>query len=204
MVAVCQLQSSGMVKALSEQTKGAPPIRTLCVFCASSSNLDQKYYDLGKSVGHIIASAGVRLVYGGASGGVMGVVADAVLAEGGEAVGVIPEVLSGQERAHQGLTELHVTEDMQQRQRKMADLSDAFLVLPGGLGTLAELFEILTWKQIRLHQKPVIILNSYGFWGALFKQFEHCHQEQFMYSDPSELFELIDKPEEINDFLLPD
>ncbi len=175
-------------------------IQSLCVFCASSSALDEGYYAIGEKVGEIIAAHRIHLVYGGAAGGIMGRVADAVLKRGGKVTGVIPEVLSGQERQHAGLTKMYVTKDMHERQKKMADLSDAFLVLPGGLGTLAEFFEILTWKQIGLHKKPIWLLNSDGFWSPLLEQFRYCHRENFMYSEPELLFDIVEQIEEINDF----
>ncbi len=185
----------------STSNASSAAIRSLCVFCASSAKLDEQYYQLGDDVGRMIADHGMRLVYGGAAGGVMGRVADSVLDRGALATGVIPKVLSGQERQHQNLTELHITEDMHDRQKKMADLSDAFLILPGGLGTLAEFFEILTWKQIGLHAKPIWLLNSNGFWDNLLEQFSHCHAEHFMYSDPQSLFDKFDDVTDINDFL---
>lgn len=188
---------------MSSKTSALPrkPIRSLCVFCSSSSKLDERYYGLGEEVGRVVASRGVHLVYGGAAGGIMGKVADAALAEGAEVTGVIPEVLSGHERRHKNLTALYVTKDMHERQKKMADLSDAFLILPGGLGTLAEFFEILTWKQIGLHEKPIWLLNSHGFWNYLLDQFKSCRVQNFMYSDPSSLFDTLEDAEEINDFL---
>lgn len=185
----------------ANNTVSSEVIHSLCVFCASSAQLDEKYYRIGDEVGRMIAERGIDLVYGGAAGGVMGRVADAVLERGAKATGVIPKVLSGQERQHLNLTQLYVTEDMHERQKKMADLSDAFLILPGGLGTLAEFFEILTWKQIGLHNKPVWLLNNYGFWDSLLGQFRHCHAEKFMYSDPGLLFDKFENVNEINNFL---
>lgn len=179
----------------------ANSIKSVCVFCSSSSKLEERYYRLGAQVGRIIASKNIHLVYGGAAGGIMGKLADAALEEGGEVTGVIPEVLSGHERRHQNLTALHVTKDMHERQKKMSDLSDAFLILPGGLGTLAEFFEILTWKQIGLHEKPIGLLNNHGFWKDLLEQFVYCRDEHFMYSDPASLFDTMEEVEEINGFL---
>jgi len=135
---------------------------------------------LARLVGTGLAERGIRLVYGGASIGMMGEVADAVLSGGGEAVGVIPENLMIKEVAHEGLTELVVTEDMHSRKMKMFELSDAFVSLPGGLGTLEETLEIITWKYLGIHIRPVILLNHEGFFDNLLAQFARCREDGVM------------------------
>lgn len=174
--------------------------KSLCVFCASSSAIDPAYMDLAAEMGRLCAENGWRLVYGGARGGMMGAMADAALAAGGHVEGVIPEVLGPQERAHSNLTRLHIATDMHDRQQKMAELADGFIVLPGGIGTLAEFFEIITWKAIGLHQKPVAIINSDDFWSSLLDTIEKCAAEGFLHRDPDRLFEVFQSPEEAIDF----
>lgn len=177
------------------------PVQSLCVFCASSSNIDQKYKELSQQIGKVTAQNGLRLVYGGAQGGLMGMMADAALAQGGEVVGVMPDILVGQERAHKGLSFLHITTDMHERQQKMADLADMFLILPGGMGTLAEFFEIVTWKAIGLHQKPIFVLNAFGFWDHLLETLENCKEQGFLHHDPASLFTVFDDFTEFQSFL---
>ena len=137
-------------------------VGNLCVFCGSSTAVARGYLDLAAQAGALIARCGMGLVYGGSRIGLMGAMADAALAEGGRVVGVIPRFLKTKEVAHTGLSELHMTETMHERQVGMAERADAFLVLPGGYGTLAEFFEVLTWKQLGLHDKPIAVLNGSG------------------------------------------
>ena len=142
-------------------------ITSLCVYCGSSRRGAQSHHDAARQLGETLAANGIRLVYGGGSVGLMGIVADTVLNNGGEVVGVIPKFLEDLEVGHTDCTELHVTGNMHDRKLKMATLSDAFAILPGGLGTLDETFEILTWKQLELHDKPVVLVNVDGFWDPL-------------------------------------
>ncbi len=139
----------------------------LCVFCGSSAGNREVFGVAAGQLGAAMVSRDMALVYGGASVGVMGAVADAVVASGGEAYGVIPESMLDDEVAHDGLTELYVVKSMHERKARMADMSDGFLGLPGGLGTLEELFEMLTWSQLRIHSKPVGLLNVDGFYDSL-------------------------------------
>ncbi|MCC6598851.1 MAG: TIGR00730 family Rossman fold protein [Alphaproteobacteria bacterium] len=177
-----------------------PNIKSLCVFCASSAFVEEKYRNLGVEMGEICAKNGWRLIYGGARGGIMGAMADAALASGGEVEGIIPEILGPQERAHAGLTRLHIVPDMHTRQKKMADLADGFVVLPGGIGTLAEFFEIITWKSIGLHQKPVVIINTYGFWDDLLQMIEKCGRERFMHKESAQMYDVLPTPEAAQNF----
>jgi uncharacterized protein (TIGR00730 family) len=142
-------------------------ITSLCVFCGSSSHVGAVYREAAAELGAAIARRGLRLVYGGGRVGLMGLLADAALAGGGHVVGVIPEFLRGLEVAHTGLTELRVVPTMHDRKRAMFELADAFMVLPGGLGTLDETIEVVTWKQLGLHDKPVVLIDAGGFWRGL-------------------------------------
>ncbi len=142
-------------------------IRSLCVYCGSSMGRDPAHREAAAAVGTLMAAKGVRLVYGGGAVGLMGVVADAVMAGGGEVLGVIPKGLFSNEVGHQGITELVEVDSMHQRKQRMAEEADAFLALPGGLGTLEELAEITTWAQLGIHDKPVGVLDLDGFWQPL-------------------------------------
>jgi uncharacterized protein (TIGR00730 family) len=142
-------------------------IRSLCVYCGSSDRGPAAHRDAARALGRELAQRGVRLVYGGGRVGVMGALADAVLEGGGTVTGIIPDFLMRHEVGHQGVTQLEVVSTMHERKARMAELSDGFVVLPGGLGTLEELFEIVTWKQLGLHTKPIIVVNSAGYWDNL-------------------------------------
>ncbi|MGA9720023.1 MAG: TIGR00730 family Rossman fold protein [Acidobacteriaceae bacterium] len=137
----------------------------MCVFCASSNGVDPVFLEAAKALGTSIAERGWRLVYGGADVGLMGALANAALAAGGEVTGVIPQALVSREIAHPGLTELIETTSMHERKAEMAKRADAFLVLPGGLGTLDEMCEILTWGLLGIHDKPVVLINTAGYWN---------------------------------------
>jgi uncharacterized protein (TIGR00730 family) len=141
--------------------------RRVAVFCGSASGNDPAYLAEARALGAAIAAAGLGLVYGGASVGLMGAVADAALAGGAEVIGILPDILAGKEIAHAGLTRLELVSTMHQRKARMAELADAFLILPGGYGTLEELLEVVTWAQLRLHAKPVILINTAAYWDGL-------------------------------------
>jgi uncharacterized protein (TIGR00730 family) len=155
-------------------------LRRLCVFCGSASGVRPEYADVARELGTTLAERGVGVVYGGASVGLMGVVAEAVLAAGGEAIGVIPQALVDREVAHSGLSELHVVGSMHERKALMAGLADAFVALPGGIGTLEELFEVFTWRQLGLHDKPIALLDVAGYWAGLAAFLEHAEAEGFL------------------------
>ncbi|MCL6415011.1 TIGR00730 family Rossman fold protein [Aestuariirhabdus sp. Z084] len=139
----------------------------VAVFCGSANGADPLYTDSARSLGRVLVEAGHELVYGGGKVGLMGVVADAVIDAGGQVVGVMPRALRDREIQHTGLTELHIVEDMHQRKAKMAQLADAFIALPGGIGTLEELFEVWTWAQLGYHGKPCGLLNIGAYYDAL-------------------------------------
>jgi len=147
-------------------------LRAVCVFCGSSAPADTRYLDAARGLGALIARKGVDLIYGGGSVGLMGELADAALGSGGRVIGVIPAGLFAREVGHTGLTELHEVASMHERKQLMYDLADAFVALPGGLGTLEELAEVATWSQLGLHSKPVVLLNVGGFWDPLLAQLD--------------------------------
>jgi uncharacterized protein (TIGR00730 family) len=155
-------------------------MKAVCVYCGSSDGAKPLYRDAAKAFGRAIVDANLSLVYGGGKVGLMGVIADEVMAAGGRAIGVIPELLVNKEVGHDGLSELHVVPDMHHRKKMMADLSDAFVALPGGAGTLEELFEVYTWAQLGYHQKAVAVLNIDHFYDPLISLLEHTVQEGFM------------------------
>ncbi|MEW9585929.1 TIGR00730 family Rossman fold protein [Paraburkholderia sp. DGU8] len=155
-------------------------MKSVCVYCGSANGAKPLYADAARAFGRALVQAGLALIYGGGKVGLMGVIADTVMAEGGRAIGVIPELLVNKEVAHHGLTELHVVPDMHHRKKMMADLSDAFVAMPGGVGTLEELFEVYTWAQLGYHGKPVALLDIGGFYDPLMRMLRHTVDEGFM------------------------
>lgn len=155
-------------------------LKKICVYCGSSSGKNPAYAQAATRLGQAMQQRGIGLVYGGAAVGIMGTVANAVLAAGGEAIGVIPKSLALKELAHQQLTELHVVESMHERKAMMAELSDGFIALPGGWGTLEELFEMLTWAQLGFHQKPCGLLNTEGYYDGLFDFLDSAFEQEFV------------------------
>ena len=151
--------------------------KSIAVFCASANGARPEYRAAAEELGRAIASRGLGLIYGGARVGLMGAVADAALAAGGHVVGVIPHVLVDKEVAHQGITELHVTSTMHTRKALMAEKADAFLILPGGYGTFEEMFEVLAWQTLKIHSKPVVLLNVAGFYDKLLEFLDVCDRE---------------------------
>ncbi|MGZ5049789.1 MAG: LOG family protein [Methylobacter sp.] len=155
-------------------------IHSICVYCGSSPGRLDAYASAAHALAEALVARDIRLVYGGAGIGIMGEVADRVLELGGEVVGVIPKALAHKEVAHANLTELHVTQSMHERKMRMAELADGFIALPGGIGTLEELFEIWTWAQLGFHQKPCGLLNVAGYYDALIQFLDHVRDEQFV------------------------
>jgi uncharacterized protein (TIGR00730 family) len=152
----------------------------LCVFCGSSFGARAVYREAAEEFGGLLARRGIELVYGGAHAGLMGALADAVLAGGGQVIGVIPEALVGRELAHSGLTDLRIVGSMHERKALMASLSDGFVALPGGIGTLEELFEVWTWSQLGLHEKPCALLDVAGFYAGLSAFMDHVVVQGFL------------------------
>ncbi|HEX9903724.1 MAG TPA: TIGR00730 family Rossman fold protein [Propylenella sp.] len=190
-------------------------MRSLCVFCGSNAGASSTYAEAALALGALVAERGLRLVYGGAAVGLMGTLADAALAAGAEVVGVMPTALVDREIVHPGLTELRTVSSMHERKALMADLADGFLALPGGAGTLEELFEIWTWGQLGHHTKPVGLLNVAGFFDRLLAFLDHQCRERFVRqehremllvgTDPRALLDRFDRyqPPRVSKWILP-
>jgi hypothetical protein len=172
-------------------------MKRICVFCGSSAGNRPEYRAAAEEMGTELARRDIGLVYGGGNVGLMGVLADAVLNAGGEAQGVIPEHLMAREIGHNGLTKLHVVRSMHERKALMADLSDAFIALPGGFGTLEEFCEVVTWTQLGLHAKPCGILNVVGYYTPLLAMLDHAVQERFLKPENRGLVLARESPSEL-------
>lgn len=171
------------------------PLTSIVVYCGSSDRTKPVYLHAARDMGAVIARKGMRLVYGAGSTGSMGAVADGALSGGGEVIGVIPQIFSTPQLEHSGLTRLEVTPDMHARKARIAALGDAFIALPGGIGTLEEFFEILTWAQVGLHAKPVGLLNTAGYFDPLIAFLHKVEEEGFMYKEHNLLYRVHDDPE---------
>jgi uncharacterized protein (TIGR00730 family) len=156
-----------------------PRIRSLCVYCGSAGAVDARYRAAAGELGECLAASGIELVFGGGRVGLMGIVADAALANGGRVVGVIPARLRDAELAHERVSELVITASMHERKRQMAERAAAFAVLPGGIGTLDEMFEIVTWRQLGLHDKPIFVVDVAGYWQPLLALLDHLAERGF-------------------------
>lgn len=152
----------------------------LCIFCGAYAGRDGRFREIAAHASRVIVAAGYGIVYGGGRVGLMGAIADAALEAGGEVVGVIPEALAGEEVAHSGITRLHVVQSMHERKAMMADLSDGFIALPGGFGTMDEFHEIVTWRQLGIHDKPIGLLNAGGFYDDLIALYDRMEREGFL------------------------
>lgn len=169
-------------------------MKRVCVYCGSSSGKRPEYLESARTLGRELVRRGIGLVYGGARIGLMGEIANTVLTCGGEVTGIMPQGLVDREVAHRGLTELRVVDSMHERKAFMADLSDGFIALPGGLGTLEELFEILTWSQLGLHKKPCALLNVQGYYDSLSLLLEHAVKEGFVKPLHHDMLLVAEKP----------
>ena len=172
-------------------------ISSLCVFCGSKKGADPAHEAAAKRLGQLMAERGVRLVFGGGRIGLMGVLADAVLGGGGEATGVIPEFLKDLEVGNDAVTKQIVTASMHERKTRMFELADGFVVLPGGLGTLDETIEVITWKQLQLHAKPVVVVNTGGYWSVLEDLVRRTVEGGFAHPAVAELFTMVDGPDDV-------
>lgn len=177
-------------------------MQRICVYCASSSKIDGSYFVAAHELGAIIASSNLQLVYGGGSVGLMGAVANAVLDNGGSVVGVIPQFMCEQEWNHTGLNELIVTETMHERKEKMAFMSDAAIALPGGCGTLEELLEVITWKQLGIFTKPIIIVNVNGFFDPLIDMLHKAIDQNFMREQHRSIWTVVNSVDEVMEAIL--
>jgi uncharacterized protein (TIGR00730 family) len=170
-------------------------LKRICVFCGSSLGARPAYRDAAQRLGELLAERRIGVVFGGGAIGLMGVLADAALSKGGEVIGVIPESLVRREIGHRGVTQQHVVETMHQRKARMADLSDAFIALPGGYGTLEELCEAITWSQLGIQQKPCGLLNIEKYWDGLLAVLDHAVDEGFVRPENSRLVLVAQTPE---------
>ena len=177
-------------------------MKRVCIFCGSNTGSRPAYAEAAKRMGAALARRGIGLVYGGGGVGLMGVLADAVMAARGEAIGVIPEALVAKELAHQGVTKLHIVGSMHERKALMAQLADAFIALPGGFGTLEEFCEVVTWAQLGLHEKPCGVLNVEGFYDLLLTFLDRGVAERFIHPAHRSLILADDDPERLLDLLI--
>ncbi|NTW69973.1 MAG: TIGR00730 family Rossman fold protein [Chlorobiaceae bacterium] len=171
-------------------------ISTVTAYCSSSNQAPGEYFTAAEALGRALAKNGIGLVFGGGRVGLMGCIADAVLENGGRVKGIIPRFLEEREVAHYGLSELHVVETMHERKMKLAEWGDAYLVLPGGFGTIDELMEVITWKHLGHHQKPIILLNINGFWEPLLNFFERIANEHMIPEEHGKQYSVCDTVED--------
>jgi uncharacterized protein (TIGR00730 family) len=176
-------------------------IKSLAVFCGSKNGTNPVFIRHAEQLGKLLAEKNVTLIYGGANIGIMGAIADSTMNNGGRVVGIIPKVLVDWERKHEEITELIITEDMHDRKKIIYERSDAVLVLPGGFGTLDELFETITWNQLSIHEKHVFILNSAGFYTHLIRHIEQMKQEHFLYGDAFKIITILNDPDDLIKFI---
>lgn len=176
-------------------------VSTVCIYCGSSNNVADAFKKNAYDASTALAKQGKRIVYGGGHVGLMGIIADAALKAGAEVIGIIPEHIRAQEVQHTGLTKLHVVPDMHTRKRMMVESSDAFVILPGGLGTLDEVFEILTWKKLKLHNKPILIFNQNGYWDGFLALIDQTIKDGFAAPSDRALFKVVTTVAEMLDVL---
>ena len=179
------------------QEVSGDPLRRLCVFCGSSIGKRDAFQEAARELGSLLAAGSIELIYGGGNCGLMGVLADEVLKNGGRVTGVIPEGLMGKELAHLQLTELHVVTDMHERKALMSSLADGFIALPGGFGTFEELFEVITWGQLGLQQKPIGLVNVEGFFDPVLELIDHAIREGFVRPEQRHLLVSSPSPKEV-------
>ena len=170
-------------------------MQSICVYCGSSDRIKEAYLIAARQLGAAIARRGIQLVYGAGSTGLMGAVANGALEHGGQVIGVIPELFVTPQLAHFDLTQMEIVPDMHVRKARMAELADAFIALPGGFGTLEEVFETITWAQIGIHNKPIGLLNTNQFFEPLLAFIDHANAEGFIYSEHQKLFSTANNPE---------
>lgn len=176
-------------------------INSVCVFCASSTKIDEAYFDAAKQLGRLLGERRVRLINGAGSIGLMRAVSDSALEAGGEVTGVIPNFMVDEGWHHEGLTELLKVDTMHARKQMMADLSDAVIALPGGCGTLEELLEVITWKQLGIYLKPIIILNINNYYNPLFEMLAKAVEEKFMRPQHADIWRIAGSPQEAIELL---
>ncbi len=185
------------------------PYRSICIFCGSADGLDQEYFDAAYRMGVTLAVKGITLVYGAGRTGMMGALAKGALSKGGEVIGVVPQGLESPQLIYKtGLSRLEVVDDIQVRKARMIDLAEAFIALPGGFGTLDEIFEVLTWSQIGLQRKAAAFLNTRGYFDSLFNWFDRAYADKFIYEEHQQLYVSDPEPEglleKLSQFKFPD
>ena len=178
------------------------PINSLAVFCGSKDGIDGVYREHAQQLGKLMAEHNIKMIYGGGRSGLMGTVADSVMQHQGNVVGIIPHVLVEWERQHHGITELIIADDMHERKKKMYEFCDAAIILPGGFGTLDELFEMLTWNQLSIHDKEIFILNSGGFYDHLLAHIDQLDKNGFLYETARERITVLSDPSQLVQYLL--
>ena len=176
-------------------------MKKVCVFTGAASGINKVYKDAAYQMGQMLAARGLGLVYGGGKLGLMGAVADGMLAANGKVTGIIPKFLDNVEVGHQGVTDLHIIDSMHERKAMMYDAADAFIILPGGLGTLDETMEIITWRQLGLHQKPIIIVNLNGYWDSMLIMFQNIIDQGFMHHGHTGHFDQVEDLDSLMDKL---
>ena len=177
-------------------------VKQVCVYCSARDAVDPLYIKAARELGETLATNSRSLIYGGGSTGLMGAITDATIEHGGYVTGIIPEHLRDVEQMHKGVQNLVVVETMHERKRRMAEMADAFVIMPGGFGTMDEFFEILTWRQLGLHDKPILIVNINGFWDHLISLISHMNQGKFVSQKDVDKFVIVDRVEEVLPMLL--
>ena len=167
---------------------------SVIIFCGSKVGNNPLYQQQAKELGSLFAQHSIHLIYGGGNNGLMGVIANEAIAGGGKVTGVMPQLLVDKEVAHDNLTAMHITENMHDRKKLLFSLADAAVILPGGAGTMDELFEIMTWNNLTIHDKKIILLNTAGFYNHLIAQLEHMYSEGFLYNDLQQMFTVCENP----------
>lgn len=176
-------------------------LHSLAVFCGSKNGKNKTFMQHAIQLGQMFASNGITLIYGGGSVGIMGTIADEVMNNGGKVIGVIPQVLVDWERQHNALSELLVVDNMHTRKKKMYELCDAAIILPGGFGTLDELFEMITWNQLSIHDKMIFLMNSAGFYNHLIAHINQMYEENFLYEEARKRLVILEHPSEMEKYI---
>jgi len=176
-------------------------INSLAVFCGSKNGNNPVYTEHAKELGKLLAKNNITLIYGGGGTGIMGAVADAMMESGGKVIGIITKKLVDWEHQHEGITDLSIVDDMHIRKQKMYDLCDAAVILPGGVGTLDEFFEMVTWNQLSIHDKKIYIINSGNFFDFLLKHIQQMEKQGFLYESVQERITVLDEPEQLLQYL---
>ena len=176
-------------------------MHSVCVFCGAQNAVPKEHLDMARALGNDMAAAGKQLVYGGGDCGLMGAVANGVLEKNGKVIGVFPRSLGRIEVEHRGLTQMHMVDSMHERKQIMYDHADVFVVLPGGFGTLDEMFEVITWRQIKIHEKLVVIFNHNGYWDHLITLMEHMVNERFARPETRQFYTVVNTKKELYDLL---